>query len=365
MLISTVLWITYGYVLALNMSEETLTSILEADGSAYLDLASPTSLLSQLLRPRVPGTENHTLAREAIIEAFGKMVDVSGRPKWHVETIPFEAQTPLGPINMTNIVVTRDRYAPRKLVLAAHYDSKYYPKEAPEYGFIGATDSAFPCALLVDIAMALDVHLDNYTQHQAMAREAWEPLADDTTLQFLFLDGEEAFEKWSRQDSVYGARHLASLWAETWDEPAWDAAHVPRHTVGRAAPVRRIQTMNHFVLLDLLGTAQPLVPYYFPMTRHLHEQLQHIEARLVDANRLWEPGSRHPRIFQPYQGPLSIDDDHTPFLEQGVPILHLIPWPFPKEWHTIHDNAEALDPLTMQAWSKLMRVFTAEYLGFA
>ena len=33
------------------------------------------------------------------------------------------------------------------MVLACHYDSKIHPKD-----FIGATDSAVPCALLMDIA---------------------------------------------------------------------------------------------------------------------------------------------------------------------------------------------------------------------
>ena len=33
--------------------------------------------------------------------------------------------------------------------------------------------------------------------------------ARDISLQFIFFDGEEAFETWSTTDSTYGARHLA------------------------------------------------------------------------------------------------------------------------------------------------------------
>ena len=29
----------------------------------------------------------------------------------------------------------------------------------------------------------------------------------------LFLDGEEAFVEWSKNDSIYGSRHLAQLFA--------------------------------------------------------------------------------------------------------------------------------------------------------
>ena len=36
--------------------------------------------------------------------------------------------------------------------------------------------------------------------------------ASDLTLQFVFFDGEEAFEEWTETDSIYGARHLADKW---------------------------------------------------------------------------------------------------------------------------------------------------------
>lgn len=35
---------------------------------------------------------------------------------------------------------------------------------------------------------------------------------NEITLQFIFFDGEEAFKKWSRTDSLYGSRHLAAKW---------------------------------------------------------------------------------------------------------------------------------------------------------
>ena len=34
----------------------------------------------------------------------------------------------------------------------------------------------------------------------------------DLSLQFIFFDGEEAFEQWSDRDSIYGARNLAAKW---------------------------------------------------------------------------------------------------------------------------------------------------------
>jgi glutaminyl-peptide cyclotransferase len=31
----------------------------------------------------------------------------------------------------------------------------------------------------------------------------------------VFFDGEEAFENWTRTDSLYGSRHLAQKWSQT------------------------------------------------------------------------------------------------------------------------------------------------------
>lgn len=37
---------------------------------------------------------------------------------------------------------------------------------------------------------------------------------------FIFFDGEEAFEEWGPNDSIYGAKHLAKQWhnKKTYDE---------------------------------------------------------------------------------------------------------------------------------------------------
>ena len=58
-----------------------------------------------------------------------------------------------------------------------------------------------------------------------------------------------------------------------------------------------------------------------------------------------------------------IDDDHKPFLEKDVPILHLIPVPFPSVWHTKDDNGAAIDLETVKDWALIMNFFVFEYLG--
>lgn len=56
-----------------------------------------------------------------------------------------------------------------------------------------------------------------------------------------------------------------------------------------------------------------------------------------------------------------IEDDHVPFLQRGVPVLHLIAYPFPEVWHTIDDNLTAIDPNTVYNLNSIFRIFLAEY----
>lgn len=49
---------------------------------------------------------------------------------WHVELDEFVAQTPYGPKRMANIIATKDSSAPRRVVLSAHFDSKFF-EDAP------------------------------------------------------------------------------------------------------------------------------------------------------------------------------------------------------------------------------------------
>lgn len=57
-----------------------------------------------------------------------------------------------------------------------------------------------------------------------------------------------------------------------------------------------------------------------------------------------------------------IQDDHTPFEERNVPILHLIPVPFPTVWHKIQDDRQAIDLTTVENLLKIFRIFIIEYL---
>lgn len=58
-------------------------------------------------------------------------------------------------MTFSSVVATAAPVAARRLVLACHYDTKVVAAGT----FVGATDAAVPCALLLELASALDTHL--------------------------------------------------------------------------------------------------------------------------------------------------------------------------------------------------------------
>lgn len=147
-------------------------------------------ILDNILIPRVVGSEGHKQVNSFIKRSLVEL-------GWTVETDRFEDTTPnLGTLTFENIYATLNPNAEKYLVLACHYDSKYFLNEE----FLGATDSAVPCSMLIHMAQVLQNVLVKNLENNSI------------TLRLLFFDGEEAFETWTKTDSIYGARHLADKW---------------------------------------------------------------------------------------------------------------------------------------------------------
>ncbi|XP_076039077.1 glutaminyl-peptide cyclotransferase-like isoform X1 [Oratosquilla oratoria] len=352
-------------------------------------------LLDPILIPRVPDTPSHAQVQKHIGDTMKNL-------GWSVEFHSFQDKTPHGKKTFTNIVSTLDPDAPRHLVLACHYDSKYFA----DIKFIGATDSAVPCAMMLSLATLMKEQLDKYklkckkkrmvkirrklrVNKGKRASEKWvvrlkdgseESLDEMThprplkclgkwrkcklpggdynrtfvpfarsglTLQLIFLDGEEAFRRWSATDSLYGARNLAHNLSTT--------AYPPNNRENTVA----LHRMDLFVLLDLIGTSNMKFYGYFEKTHNWYRRFVSYERRLHELGLL----ENRPFMFKDatkyYAG---IQDDHIPFLERGVPVVHLIPVPFPSVWHEETDNESALDYPTIYNLNAILRAFVYDYL---
>ncbi|KAK9461403.1 peptidase family M28-domain-containing protein [Lipomyces oligophaga] len=328
----------------------------------YLANSAVQALLSPILIPRIPGSDGSRAVRNHINDHFVRLQQLhSTFIHWDTvvdkfsDTVPQPyASTSSGTLEFTNLIFRLEpparssshRRTRRQsyLTLAAHYDSKVDPP-----GFIGATDSAVPCAILMYIAASLVPLLEARWADLATSSQSD---YSEVGLQFIFFDGEEAFHQWSATDSLYGARHIAQLWDTRPDLSAHPGQHLSQ-----------LQSIDLFVLLDLIGGPNSRIPCFFPLTSWACQQLSEVESVARASGNLLE-SSVHIASKDPAFR-IRIEDDHIPFMEKGVPILHLIPVPFPSVWHTSDDDGEHLSKNAIHDWAVLLNAWTAGYLGLA
>ncbi|QVM10165.1 hypothetical protein D8B26_004827 [Coccidioides posadasii str. Silveira] len=323
------------------------------------------ALLAPILRPRVPGSPGS----RAVLEHFVKFFQTT-LPDWKIEFQNSTSKTPATgdkEIPFVNLIASRDPPNTQpgnvgRLTLVAHYDSKLEPE-----GFIGATDSAAPCAMILHAIRSIDAALT----------KKWEAMKDDPVhelgldeyqgIQIFLLDGEEAFVQWTEEDSLYGARSLA----EHMENTVYPALSTYKSPLG---------AIKLFVLLDLLGEQNPNIPSYYKTTHWAYQHMAVLESRLRSLNLFKsskqaqkdgskkKPETEKPWLSDALKGdnevfpPFGIGDDHVPFMKRGVDILHIIPSPFPRVWHRAEDNADHLHLDTVEDWSTIITAFAAEWL---
>jgi glutaminyl-peptide cyclotransferase len=201
-------------------------------------------------------------------------------------------------------VVGRIPGAAPAVVIAAHYDTKRLP------GFVGANDGAAGTAAVVELAHALG---------------RIERPADAPELRFVLFDGEEATDD-SRPFTATGLRG--------------STAYAERHA-GEIGAV---------ILLDFIAAKQLSIPREESSDRELWDRLRSA-AEAVGTGAAFPPGSGS-----------RISDDHTPFLERGIPAIDLIQWPYVC-WHRRCDDLSAVSErsldLTGEAVLELVRTLGA------
>ncbi|KZL84710.1 peptidase family m28, partial [Colletotrichum incanum] len=308
------------------------------------------SLLAPILIPRVPGTPGSAKVQQHFVDFFR-----TNLPEWIIEWHNSTSKTPATgnkDIPFTNLIFRRDPPWAKGgdveyLTLVAHYDSLYHPE-----GFIGAIDSAAPCAMLLHAAQSIEEALVKKWKAMEASGDAGSGLEEEKGVQIILLDGEEAWVSWTETDSLYGARALAKSWEDTVHP---DSLH--------KSP---LSSISLFLLIDLLGAPNPRIPSYFPTTHWAYKKMAKIEHRMRELGVL-ETKPKYPFLTDRKKEKVGFSggyvlDDHVPFMERGVEILHIIPTPFPDVWHKIEDDGEHLDLPTVRDWARILTVFAAEWM---
>jgi glutaminyl-peptide cyclotransferase len=172
-------------------------------------------LLAPILTPRVPGTPSHSAVQHHFVNFF-----TTELPKWSLEWQNSSSSTPVtkAVLPFANLIFTREppwtKSGPKQkghanfLTLAAHYDSKSL-QAAP--GFVGATESAASCAVLMHVARSIDEYMTQMHDEMDALGEGG-TVEMDMAVQIIFLDGREAFGKEDTEsDGLYGSRYELQL----------------------------------------------------------------------------------------------------------------------------------------------------------
>jgi Zn-dependent M28 family amino/carboxypeptidase len=210
-----------------------------------------------------------------------------------VEEDSFTASTPVGAIPMTNVIAKFPGTESKVVMVTGHYDTKL----EQGFRFVGANDGASSAALLLELA------------------RVWHGREHDLTYWLVFFDGEEAVRDWTATDSLYGSRHLVQK-------------------LSSQGELGRIQAM---ILVDMIGDAN------LDIHREANSTPWLTDTVFAAAHRLG-----YAKYF--LDSPITVDDDHIPFVNAGVAAVDLIDFnygPNNSYWHTDKDTVEHCSPLSL------------------
>ena len=204
----------------------------------------------------------------------------------------FEAQTPIGPVKMVNLVATIPGARPERIALATHYETKLFR----EFRFVGASDPASSVAAVLELGRVL-----------AGRKNAF-------TIELLFFDGEEAINRdWRDPDNTYGSRHY----------------------VDAAQKAGTLGGLKALILLDLIGDRNLNIRREGHSTRWLTDIVWAAAKELGYSS------------FFVAQDAGPISDDHLPFIRAGVPAIDIIDLDY-HAWHTAEDTLDNVSARSLQ-----------------
>lgn len=220
---------------------------------------------------------------------------------FQVQESSFMADTPNGPLEMVNLsYVIPGRKSDKKVILLAHYDSKLFS----EFSFVGANDAASAVALLLALS----------TPIKKME------LAFD--VEIVFVDGEEAIVSWSSTDSLYGSKYYV--------------ANISNPSLIRAA-----------MIIDMIGDKD------LKFIRSGHS-----DASLVTMMEKSLKAAGKEALLD--KGVSFVEDDHIPFVNIGIPVLHLMDFTFGGPdtpgtyWHTPEDTLDKISSKSLATTAQVI-----------
>ena len=243
--------------------------------------------------PRWIGSPGHAQAEAFIRKQFQ-------RDQLEVDT--FTATTPEGPMLMRNLIVRFPGKKDGVIVVATHYETNYWLRDID---FVGANDGGSTTGLLIELAN----HLRGRT-------------LDGYSVWLVFFDGEEAIQKWSHSDSLYGSRHLAAKWQND-------------------GTLKRIKA---FLLADMLGDKNLDVERDLNSTPWVEDVVKRAATKLGYESYFFAKSDQ-------------VEDDHLPFVQRAVPSADVIDLDYGPENSYHHTAQDTMDKLSARSLAITGNVF--------
>ncbi len=237
--------------------------------------------------PRYMGSENHKKLERYILD------HLKGD---QVEEDAFSADTVEGKFPVRNIIAKFPGSKDGIIVILGHYDTNYPLRNT---GYVGANDGGSSTAILLEYA----------NQLRGKKRDGY-------SVWLVWTDGEEAVQKWSDTDSLYGTRHLAEKWEKD-------------------GTLKKIKAL---MVMDMIGDAD------LNIDRDNNSAPWLLDLIYAAAERIG-----YQSHFYARQGP--IEDDHLPFVKRGVPSADVIDLDYGYNnvfHHTEQDTMDKLSPKSLE-----------------
>ena len=211
---------------------------------------------------------------------------------WEVTTQEFDYRG----VRIRNIVGRRGKGAP--VLLGAHYDTRRLADQdphAPSQAVPGGNDGASGVAVLLELARVL----------------SQESLHNDIWLAFFDAEDNGGLDGWPWS---VGATYMAE------------------HLTIRPEAV---------IVVDMVGDADQQLYWERNSDRALMEQLWGLAAEL----------GYDEQFIPRYKWAMT--DDHTPFLQRGIPAVDIIDFDYPY-WHTVQDTCDKVSPESLERVGRVL-----------
>ncbi len=268
--------------------------------------------------PRVPGSAAHKAMQEWIVRQFKNYGATVTEQSFNAKTAT------IGEVRSTNIIAAFNPTYARRVVLAAHWDTRYAADEdtiRPKEPFDGADDGGSGVGILLEIARLI--------QQNPI------PLGVDIVL----FDTED-------QGDSNGEAESWCLGSQYW------AANP--HVKGYRA--------EYGILLDMAGAKDAVFS-----KEDLSQVFQSEKAGKISHyyNKFWElaTGMGHGNMFINVRGRPLTDDHFFINSNTSIPMIDIINRPvnspkgFGAHWHTHNDNMKVIDPQVLGAVGQVVTAF--------